>query len=442
MMKKTDILELKKRFTKNGCTITRMCGCYVDAHKNQVVKIGETFLNLEDDEFFKYLEIAKKTLSGTIGNQLLNLEFPTSEESNGGHQQFFMGLKASGLKNEELLDVFYQMVIDHYDYTGNYLILLFHDAYDVIKKTKDKLNLDESEEVFEYLLCSICPVTLAKPGLGYLEKENRIGVRVRDWIVGAPENGFLFPAFSDRSSDIHSLLYFTKNTLEPHNSFMEAGLGVLPKRTAAEKKEVFHSIVKSALNESHLEEGVQAEDVLLEMHESLSSMIEEQDAIYEKDRPEIPLTKQAIKEIFAENGISDEVTAKIEQSLTEEFQDDLPTAETVVDQKAVNAHIQKKKEKQLVKQVETLKQKLSDTQNELEEKEATITRYEDSNLALTSPNNEESPNEHLQYDIVVRVKPQKVSGIHSQMMDGKRYLLIPIDDYEKMNINGVETDFS
>ena len=83
---------------------------------------------------------------------------------------------------------------------GNYLILLYLDSYDVMTRTKDNINVDESEEVYKYMLCAICPVTLSKPGLGYLEKEQRIGARIRDWVVGAPETGFLFPAFNDRST--------------------------------------------------------------------------------------------------------------------------------------------------------------------------------------------------------------------------------------------------
>ena len=75
-MNKKDISELKKRMSKSGCTFTRVCGCYVDADRNKVTKIGQTFLNLEDEEFFKYLDIAKKVLSGNIGNNLLELEFP------------------------------------------------------------------------------------------------------------------------------------------------------------------------------------------------------------------------------------------------------------------------------------------------------------------------------------------------------------------------------
>ena len=75
-MNRKDVLEIKRRLKKDSCTFTRMCGCYVDGERNRVVKLGETFLNLEDEEFYKYLEIAKKALSGTVGNNLLELEFP------------------------------------------------------------------------------------------------------------------------------------------------------------------------------------------------------------------------------------------------------------------------------------------------------------------------------------------------------------------------------
>lgn len=162
-------------------------------------------------------------MSGTIGNNILELEFPTAEEAPGGRQQFLMGLRESALKNDDLMDTFYDLVIENYSYVGNYLILVFHDAYDVMTKTSDNNKLDESEEVYEYLLCAICPVTLTKPGLGYREDENRIGPRIRDWVVGVPDTGFVFPAFTDRSSDIHSVMFYTRDTKTPHAEFMESG---------------------------------------------------------------------------------------------------------------------------------------------------------------------------------------------------------------------------
>ncbi len=220
-MNKKDVSELKRRLKKESCTITRMCGCYVDSERNRVVKLDETFLNLDEEEFFKYLEIAKKTLSGTIGNNLLELPFPMEEEAPGGRQQFLMALRSSSLLQEELLERFYDLVIDNYEYAGNYLILIFHDAYDVITKTSDNNKIDESEEVYEYLIGAVCPVSLSKPGLGYRADQNRIGPRVRDWVVGMPESGFIFPAFTDRSADIHAVMTYHKNAKEPHAEFME-----------------------------------------------------------------------------------------------------------------------------------------------------------------------------------------------------------------------------
>ena len=220
-MNKKDIAELKKRLTKTGCSFTKMAGCYIDNEKNKIVKLHETFLNLDEDEMHKYLDIAKKTMSGTVHNNLLELSFPKEEEEAGGKQQFLMGLRETKLKNEEMIDLFFDRIIETYDFPGNYLILLFHDVYDVITKTEDNQALDESEEVYEYLLCSICPVTLSKAALGYRADEHRIGSRIRDWVVGAPETGFIFPAFSERSTDIHSAIFYTRNTKEPHKEMME-----------------------------------------------------------------------------------------------------------------------------------------------------------------------------------------------------------------------------
>ena len=140
-MRKKDILELKKRLKKDYCTFTKMCGCYVNGEKNVILKFRETFLNLEEDDYFKFLEIARKVLSGTIGNNILELNFPLNEDLINEKQVSLMQLKNSKLKDDSILDDFYNSIIDSYDYTGNFLILVFHDAYDVITKTKDNLKL-------------------------------------------------------------------------------------------------------------------------------------------------------------------------------------------------------------------------------------------------------------------------------------------------------------
>ena len=151
-MNKKEILEIKRRFKKEEASFSRLVGCYVDCNKNKICKFGGKFLNLEEEEFHKYLEIANKALSGTLGNNLLELSFPLQEEEVGGRQQILMALRESKLEDENLLDTYYDLIIDTYDEVGNYLILLYHDSYDVMTRTSDNDNLDESEEVYNYLI--------------------------------------------------------------------------------------------------------------------------------------------------------------------------------------------------------------------------------------------------------------------------------------------------
>ena len=426
-MNKKGVLELKRRFKKEAATFTRVCGCYVDGNHNKVCKFGNTFLNLEEDEFYKYLEIANKALSGTIGNNLLELKFPIEEEEVGGRQHILMALRASKLEDENLLDTFYDLVIDTYDHAGNYLIVLFHDAYDVMSRTSDNNNLDESEEVYEYLICAICPVDLSKPGLGFLEDEHRIGPRVRDWVVGAVDTAFLFPAFNDRSTDIHSTLFYTKNTKEPHSEFMANGLGCGIERTATEQKMAFHSIVRNVLGA----EDEHTDDVLLDLQQNLSDMIDEYAETHDDDEDAFLLDKEVVTKLLADSDISEEKAAKIEKSVDEAFGEKPPAAENVIDFKALVQNELRVEKMALEDQVGTLTVQLNEKDEALAERTSQLIEKQeeiDNYIAETKT-----------YDVVLRVKPEKASQIKSQVINGQKCLVIPMGEDEHATINGVNT---
>lgn len=426
-MNKKEVLELKRRFKKEAATFTRVCGCYVDGNHNKVCKFGNTFLNLEEDEFYKYLEIANKALSGTIGNNLLELKFPIEEEEVGGRQHILMALRASKLEDENLLDTFYDLVIDTYDHAGNYLIVLFHDAYDVMSRTSDNNNLDESEEVYEYLICAICPVDLSKPGLGFLEEEHRIGPRVRDWVVGAVDTAFLFPAFNDRSTDIHSTLFYTKNTKEPHSEFMANGLGCGIERTATEQKMAFHSIVRNVLGA----EDEHTDDVLLDLQQNLSDMIDEYAETHDDDEDVFLLDKEVVTKLLADSEICEEKAAKIEKSVDEAFGEKPPAAENVIDSKALVQNELRVEKMALEDQVGTLTVQLNEKDEALAERTSQLIEKQeeiDNYIAETKT-----------YDVVLRVKPEKASQIKSQVINGQKCLVIPMDEDEHATINGVNT---
>lgn len=369
-MIKQEINEIKRLFTPNSCSITRICGCYVDGEKNKKTDFKEAFLSLPEEEIFKYFELLRKTLSGSIGKNLLNLEFPTDTELEGGTQEFLLKLRDSKLKDDVLLEEFYDRVIGSYEYVGNYLILLIHDAYDVPGKALDGMTMDDaSDTVFEYLLCCICPVALSKPGLSYDASLNEFHNRIRDWVVNMPETGFLFPSFNDRATDIHSTLFFNKNPEEPHSEFVEGILGCSLPLSAGSQKETFQTIIEETLGEDCEYE------VVKNIHENLAEMIEEH-----KEIPEpLTLDKKEVKNLLEKSGVEEE--------------------------------------------------KLKDFDALYEAAAGDDTALFVSNVASTRSFEVKTP------DVVVKVNPDRADLVNTMMVDGRRCLVIEIND--QVEVNGI-----
>lgn len=407
-MNKKDVMELKKRFKKESCSIDRLAGCYVDANKNKAIKFNEIFLNMDDEEFYKYLEIAKKTLTGTLGNNILELDFPLEEEATGGKQHFLYALRNDGLSSDDLLDRLYDLIIDSYNYVGNYLILVFHDTYDIITKTSDNMKLDESEEVYEYLLVSICPVVLSKAGLGVREDENRIGARIRDWIVGVPDLGFLFPAFDNRSADIHKVDYFIRDAKDSHSEVISDVLGCAPRMTATEQRNTFSAIVKSAFA-NDTENG---EEALINIQESFNARINTGEELTESEINSIILTPETMDEILIENNIEGEKARVIKEVTLDEFMEELPLVSNLIDNKALAANEREREKKELVKEVASLKNKVSEL--------------------------EEATSSSESGDVSIFVYPERADEIHTEIIDDKKYILIPVDDNSSVKVNGVD----
>lgn len=374
-MIKQEINEIKRLYTPKNCSITRICGCYVDGEKNKKTEFKEAFLSLPEEEIFKYFEFLRKTLSGTVGKNMLNLEFPLSSEEEGGTQEFLLRLRDSKLKEDDLLEAFYDKVIASYEYVGNYLILVIHDAYDVPGKTTDGLTMeDASDSVFEYILCCICPVNLSKPGLSYDAQANEFHNRVRDWIVEMPETGFLFPSFNDRCADIHSTLYYSKNPEEPHSEFVDGILGAVLPLTAGSQRETFQALIEETL-------GEEAEyEVVKNIHENLTEMIEEH-----KEIPEpLMLDKHQVKNLFEKSGVEEEKLADFE--------------------------------------------KLYDAA--AGEKTSLLVN----NVANTRTFEVKTP------DVIVKVNPDRADLVNTVLIDGKRCLVIEINDHVEVNGITVRTD--
>jgi hypothetical protein len=303
-MIKAEMTELKKLLTQKNCSITRICGCYVDGDKNKVATFSRSFLALPEEEMFKYFEILRKALSGTPGKNAVDMAFLPESEEEGGSQDFLLKLRASGLKDEGLVDEFFNRIISTYNYVGNYLILVVHDAYDVPGKSTDGEEMvDASDEVYDYLLTVICPVNLSDPGLSYDPVTNEFHNRNRDWIVELPMNGFLFPAFTDRTTDIHNILYYSKDAENLGDEFIEMMLGCTHALTAGGQKETFQALVEETLGDDCGFEAVKT------IHEKMSELIED----HKEEVQPLVMDKTDVKKLFEGSGVANDRLADFDR---------------------------------------------------------------------------------------------------------------------------------
>ncbi len=368
-MDKKAVTEIKKCFRKTDCRIDRMRGCYVDENKEKINTLHDTFLALQDEEMSKYCELFKKSMTGRFGRNLFNAGFPLAEEQPGGHQAMLYALQQSALKDDTLVEDFFDRVIANYNFPGKYLILLSHGVYDIPAKTKDGIMLDDaSDYVYSFILCSICPVTLLKEGLCYDAAARTFLSRSDDWGVQKPDTAFLFPAFNDRNTDLHELLYFTRDGVERHEELTTEVLGVELPRAEKEQQDVFRSVIEETLGRDCDFEAVK------NISDSVNQLLKQG----EDAETEVCLTKRDMRVLLEDSGASEDQMRKFEAVYDEAVgEDDAPIpAENVADTR---------------------------------------------NLVIKSDN------------LRISVKAEVSEIVETRIIDGREYILIPVSDNLELN---------
>ena len=304
-MTRKELSEIKSQYTLENCGILRLCGCYVDGERNKITQFNENFLNLPEEEKHKYFDIFKKTLSGTPGKNLVDMKFNVDAYADEGARTFLMNLRDSGLKDDRLLNEFYDRIINNYSYVGNYLILLINQVYDIPAVTTDNIEMDDaSDEVYSYILCSICHVNLSKPGLGYDEEDNNFHDKKQNHMVDVPDVGFLFPAFNKRSADEDMTVFYTKDVSEFEDGLIDCLLDCVAPLPAKQQKETFTSLVSEAVGE---EADLQ---VVKNIHANLEQIIEEKKQ--ESPAP-VMLDKTEMKDLLEKSGVKEEKLENFEE---------------------------------------------------------------------------------------------------------------------------------
>lgn len=369
-MNEKEISEIRRRFRPDKSNITHIRGCYVNERKEIVSQFDQSLAMLPQEESENLINVLRRTLSGTLGRNLIDMPFTTAQVVDSDEHRLLMALRNSALRDEDAVQAFFEKVILSYRQEGTYLILLAYDTYDVPYRSKDGEKQDDaSTEVYSYVLCSICPVKQTKAVLSYNVPENVFHNRDIDWLVSPPALGVLFPAFNDRSTDIYSALMYTKDAAEDHAAFIDAVFHCEPPMPAEVQKETFSTILGDALGTSCSLEVVQT------VHTELREMIEEHKV--NKEIEPLKISRGAMKLMLTSCGVDDAHVEEFSERYTEEFGKDTALS----------------------------------PKNLMETKK----------FEVTTP------------DVTIKVNPDRSDLIETRVIDGEQYILIRADEGVEVN---------
>lgn len=303
-MNQHDLSEIKRRLNPDKRNPSLICGCYVDSIGNPITSFELPVATLYEQENENYMSIFRKVLSGQIGQTLTPLAFPAESDD------LLLRVRDTALNDEESLQALFTRLIagiraEHPDLQSveeaqtadNWLILLLHDHMDVRNRDVNReIDYENSDRSFSYILCAVCPVKRDKSALRYDPSDSIFRERAPEWLAGAPVLGFLFPLFEDGAADVNTILFFSKDSRDAHEAFLKAAFNVEAVMPAAEQTENFQMLLAQSL-------GTECSlDVIQEMHEAVTGLIEEQD----KNAEPLMLTRKDVARVLTDGGVSPE----------------------------------------------------------------------------------------------------------------------------------------
>jgi len=366
-MNNREISEIKRRFKPEKNNIGRICGCYVN--NNTIISDFNMNFNLiSTDEAEELLAILRKVFSGSISRNLIDISFSNQQVLDSDEHKILSNLRESTLSDETVVKSFFDKIVSNIIIDGSYIILLANDKYDVFTYNNDG-EKNESNEIFSYIVCAVCPVKAAKPALSYTLSENKFKNLVRDSLICPPEFGFMFPAFDDRHTNIYNTLFYTKNASDSHKDFTDVVFKTELPLPATEQTAAIASMFNTSVSE----------DCDMEFVQSVQSQLIELTSDHKANKIPEPLTlsNKDINSLLRCGGVSEDVV----NDFSEKFNANLGSNAAIAPENIMN-----------------------------------IKKFE-----VKTP------------DVTVRVSAEKSNLLETRIIDGTKYILIRADDAVEVN---------
>ena len=321
-MNKKEISEIRRRFRPENSNIGHVYGCYVNSSKEVISYLDESLALMPEEEKKQYLDFLKKVLSGAQGRNLSDIVFTTAQVTDSAEHRLLMSLRDD---KADARQEFFQTVIENYDSEDNYLILCANDAYDVpyrghndVDKSAEHYATEHDDQVFRYFVCAICPVKDGKLALGYFSGENEFHNCLSKQLVCAPESGFLFPSFDNRSSNIYNALFYSRKPEELHYELVEALFKTEMAMSPAEERQAFEEALADA--------EINAMEAVRGLNERLKARIDENE-----DDEALSMSSGDLANILSDCGVDDEKLKVFQEKYEDRFGKASVNPENIVD---------------------------------------------------------------------------------------------------------------
>ena len=313
-MTQREISEIKRRLTLERNNISKIYGCFINKNKEKISTIEASLGLINNTEAEQYLSLFKKNLSGSIGRNLIDIELATDFVTNSEEHRLLMRNLDTAFEDEEARNKLFDTILEGLTLEdSNYVVMVCLDRYDVPRKTFDALEGGEveSESVFTYMLCCVCPVHEGKTALGYVPADKEFHSCTSPQIIGKPEMGFMFPCFDDRRANIYNALLYTKDIANTRGSFIGTLFKTEPPMSAPEQKETFSQVLAEVLEKDL------SFDVVQSVHEQVREIVEEHKE--QKKNEPLDFTANDVAVILKGNGIAEEKVEEFKNKCTESF---------------------------------------------------------------------------------------------------------------------------
>jgi len=314
-MIQSEISEIRRRLSRDKGAIGKIYGCFVNNRKEIISYIDASLATMYQSDCEKYLALFKKVLSGGLDRSMKDIEFSTKQVMESDEHKLLMCLKNSHLQDESAREALFSRIINSVNPDdSSFLILLTCDDYDVPVKSKDGESYNDSETVFSYFVCCVCPVKEGKEELGYVPSQQEFKSYIPPLSVCPPKLGFMFPAFQDRAANIYNALFYTKDPSDMHDEFINTIFGTDIPMSSTLQQETFADTLADTL------ENQCSFDVVQSVHEKIRERI----ALHKESKDPEPIDFDAgdVSLMLKAEGVSPEVADAFEEKCTERFGED------------------------------------------------------------------------------------------------------------------------